>query len=386
MSDTISNQYKIIKMKNLLHYLNIIGITLLLGCNQQNEKNFNSKSIIISKIDSLVSTTHDNGHFQGSILISIGDSIVYSRGFGKANENKKNQPHTKFKIASLTKSVTAALILKLHERGKLDINKSISKYVDSYEDSLGDKILIRHLLTHSSGIPNYTMLPEINELHTKSVTTEELINFFKDQPLNFEPGTKFEYTNSGYALLGYIAEKVTGKDYAKLLDELIFIPLGMENSSYFNQSEFTTLSYKPNGEVISSQGIDMSVPYAAGAIQSTVKDMFIFQKSLFNNSLLKDSQQRLIFRKGVGDYGLGWFIMEAPSFTDPNESLMIAEHGGSIPGFTSQMTKILNDDIFIISLNNIDGAQLFPLHIKIAELIYLEDSSPNNKMELIQVQ
>lgn len=176
------------------------------------------------KIDQLISTYADYGQFNGTILVSENGVILYKKAFGLANMewNIPNNTNTKFRLASVTKQFTSMLILQLVAEGKLDLHKPISTYLKDYPKPQADKITIHHLLTHTSGIPNYTSFPNYWNLMRNPISPSDLVKNFADSTLKFTPGERFNYSNSGYVLLGNIIETVTKKNYAEILQEKIF--------------------------------------------------------------------------------------------------------------------------------------------------------------------
>ncbi|RYE47083.1 MAG: class A beta-lactamase-related serine hydrolase, partial [Sphingobacteriales bacterium] len=187
----------------------------------------------VYRIDSLVNQYFENSEFNGTVLVAKRGEILLNKGYGYSNAEKKtaNAAHTVFGIASITKTFTSALILKLQEAGKLSVQDPLSKFDPDFPN--GNKITVHHLLTHTSGLSDYINDPAFRKTdQSKEQTLSAMMGFFKNKPLDFEPGTKFRYSNSGYTMLGYIIEKVTGKSYASALQQLVFKPLGMENTSY----------------------------------------------------------------------------------------------------------------------------------------------------------
>jgi CubicO group peptidase (beta-lactamase class C family) len=200
-----------------------------------------------------------------------------------------NAPDTKFRLGSLTKQFTAMLIMQLVEGGKLKLEGKITGYLTDYPKATGDKITINHLLTHTSGIPNYTGLPAFQEtLSRNPYKPTDFIKQFSDLLLEFEPGSRFAYSNSGYFLLGVLIEKVTGKTYENVLQESIFKPLQMNNTGY---DVFTTIlpkramGYEKRGlNYVNAPYLDMSIPYAAGSLYSTVEDLALWDQALYSAS------------------------------------------------------------------------------------------------------
>ncbi len=164
-------------------------------------------------IDELIQKYYDYHQFNGCVLVADKGKIIFEKGYGFANMEWQipNMPDTKFKIGSITKQFTSMLIMQLVEEGKLRLDEKVSDIISNYPKENGNKITIHHLLTHTSGIPNYTDFPEFfNKVSRNNFSPEELVKIFWDKDLEFEPGTKFNYSNSGYILLGYIIEKIIG--------------------------------------------------------------------------------------------------------------------------------------------------------------------------------
>ena len=287
--------------------------------------------------------------FIGSVSLSQNGAVLLEEGFGFANneDGTLNTASTQFRIGSVTKPFTAIAILQLEEDGELQIEDQVSLYLPDYPN--GDMITIKHLLEHSSGITNYTDLPGLVDLVQEPRTVDEVIDIFKDLPLEFEPGSTFAYSNSGFHLLGKIIEVVSGMTYQNYLAQNIFAPAGMTSSEYganelgVNNRAFgyQNSSYEPAPE------LDMSIPYSAGAIASTVADLRRWSVAIDNNSLIGSSSTDKMFTPQNADYGLGWFLDDVP--------VVAQTHGGNIFGFTSLIVRDNTNDILCVLLSNIDS-------------------------------
>jgi CubicO group peptidase (beta-lactamase class C family) len=213
-----------------------------------------------------------------SVLVARGGDILINKGYGFANLewNIANSPQAKFRLGSVTKQFTAAGILLLEERGKLKIDDPIKKYVTD-APAAWDKITIFHLLTHTSGIPNFTSFPDYASLEASPTTAEKLVSRFRDKPLDFQPGEQWSYSNSGYVLLGYLIEKISGQDYATFVQQNIFTPLDMKDSGYDSNSAIIprrASGYATGHDGLVNAGfVHMSVPFAAGGLYSTTEDL-----------------------------------------------------------------------------------------------------------------
>lgn len=335
----------------------------------------------VDKIDKLISAYAEYGKFNGSVLVADKGNVIYKKGFWLAEMewNIPNQPDTKHRLGSITKQFTAMLIMQLVEQGKLKLNVPISTYLPDYPKKNGDVITIHHLLTHTSGTPNMTSFPQFwNDIMPKFYTPQQLVNLFADSTLQFKPGERFDYSNSGYIVLGYIIEKVTGKSYEQMLQDNIFTPLKMNNTGYDHLRTIIknrASGYEKNGRFyINANFIDMSVPYSAGSMYSTVEDLYLWDQALYSNQLLKKENMDLLFTKHISGgpnyyYGYGWNIDEM-QLGNTTERIATVGHGGGINGFNTQITRILSDRSFIVLLNNTGGAPLNEMTNAIAAILY----------------
>lgn len=324
--------------------LKIIFITSLviifLGC---------SSNKLIKEIDSYIATQDEYVKFNGSILIAKGEEILVNKGYGMANyeHNIYNDTDTKFRIGSLTKQFTAMAILILQEQGLLNVSDYINLYIPNCPDSWKE-ITIHQLLTHSSGIPNLTSFPEYSEIMIKKHTPLQTISLFINKPLKFKPGERFSYSNSGYIVLGFIIETISNIKYEDFLYENIFKKIGMENTGYDHNEQ--VLKNRANGYInsgtINAQYIDMSVPHAAGALFSTVEDLYLWDRALYTEEIVKTESLKSMFTKHIGNSGYGWGI----DTTYANSKRV--QHSGGINGFSSYIRRYVDDDLVLIILSN----------------------------------
>jgi CubicO group peptidase (beta-lactamase class C family) len=224
--------------------------------------------------------------FMGSVLVAKGADVLLSKGYGSANLewDVPNSPVTKFRLGSITKQFTSASILLLQERGKLNVEDSVKKYMAD-APAAWDKVTIYHLLTHTSGIPSFTSFPEYSKWEPFAATPAEEVARFRDKPLDFAPGEKWNYSNSGYVLLGYLIEKIAGVTYEKFVRENIFTPLGMQDSGYDSNSAVIArraAGYTKGKDGLENAGfINMTIPFAAGSLYSTTLDLLKWEQGLF---------------------------------------------------------------------------------------------------------
>lgn len=323
----------------------------------------------IDKLDELVSMYSEYGKFNGSVLVSDQGKVIYKKGFGMANMewDIPNQPNTKHRLGSITKQFTAMLILQLVAEGKLDLQAPITTYLPDYPKASGDIITSHHLLTHTSGIPNYTAFPKFMEDESRNpYTPEEFVKTFADRALDFTPGEKFSYSNSGYFLLGVLVEKLSGKSYEQMLQDKIFIPLNMKDTGYDNHEDILknrATGYEKSGvNYVNSRYLDMSIPYAAGSIYSTVEDLYKWDQGLYTTSILPEKYMTLYVKPhipdlGNGHYAYGWGVGYA-KIGKSTDSIYAVGHGGGINGFNTNISRTTSDKSLIVLLNNTGRAPL----------------------------
>ncbi|EDP69763.1 beta-lactamase [Flavobacteriales bacterium ALC-1] len=332
------------------------------------------------QITKLIDTYTEYKTFNGSVLVSKNGKVIYKKGFGYANMewNIPNAPNTKHRLGSITKQFTGMLILQLAEEGKIDLQAPITKYLPDYPKASGDIITTHHLLTHTSGIPNYTSFPGFFQNDSRDPSTPtEFVKTFSKMELDFKPGEKFSYSNSAYFLLGAIIEKISGKSYEQMLQEKIFTPLDMKDSGFDHHATIlknrATGYEKSGGEFVNSRYLDMSLPYAAGSLYSTVEDLYLWDQALYTNTLLSKASMDLFFGEHVkawnGHYGYGWGIASAP-IGNTKESIETISHGGGINGFNTLITRAPSDKSLIVLLNNTGGAPLNEMAQAIRGILY----------------
>jgi len=279
---------------------------------------------LASQVDTFLTHEVEAEQFSGSVLIARAGKVLFSQGYSLADwdQHVPNTPQTEFRIGSLTKQFTAMAILLLQERGKLHVQDHICLYVP-HCPTAWQPITIHHLLTHTSGIPNYTAFSDID--FTQPVSPVQLIAHFKDKPLDFQPGTQYSYSNSGYVVLGSIIERVTGEPYALFLQHTIFTPLQMRNTGYDqNHPPLPEHATGYQDWQLTAQYLDMSWPFAAGGWYSTVADLYRWTQALSTPVLVSQQSLDTMFtpfvticpKRGEGcldgssreGYGYGWVI------------------------------------------------------------------------------
>ncbi|CAM1341371.1 serine hydrolase [Tenacibaculum aestuarii] len=325
-----------------------------------------------SKIDKVLKAQFKDNESGVVALVAKKGNVLYRKAYGKANlELDVNmKPENVFEVGSITKQFTAVSILMLLEEGKLSLEDDITKYIPDYPTK-GKQITIHHLLTHTSGIKSYTSMQKFGEVTTKDIEPLKFIDFFKNEPMDFEPGEKYLYNNSGYFILGYIIEKVSGMSYPKFVEERIFKKLNMNSSYYGSRTKLIKNRAKGyrmrNGEYSNAQYISMSLPYAAGSIMSNVDDMLKWQTAISSNVLVKKETINKAFTNYTLNngrkinYGYGWHLNEI-------NGLQTIEHGGAIPGYKSMGVYVPSEDVYVIVFSNCGCKSPTDLAIKIAGL------------------
>ena len=331
-------------------------------------------SDLISEIDTLLQAAYQP-NAPGAAIIAVKDGqIVFRTGYGLANLelDVPIAADTVFRLASITKQFTAVAILILMEQGRLALEDPITRFWPDYPTH--DQIItVEHLLTHTSGIRSYTDMPEWPPLWRKDFSVQELIDFFKDQPMQFAPGTRWAYNNSGYHLLGAIIEHLSGQSYEQFIQQRIFAPLGMRQSYYDHTKRIipkraSGYQKEPDGYT-NAEYLSMTQPYAAGALASTVDDLAIWDRALSRGALLQVATLARAwtpYRLADGtltDYGYGWRL----SAWQGHQTM---EHSGGIHGFATYALRIPAEGVFVALLSNNPGATPNELlTLKIAALL-----------------
>ena len=307
----------------------------------------------VARMEQVIQSYVSAKQFMGSVLVARGKDIVLDKGYGDANIEWEipNSPSTKFRLGSITEQFTAASILLLEERGKLSVDDPVKKYMPDAPASW-DKITIYNVLTHTSGIPNFTSFPEYASLEPFAATPGQLVARFRDKTLDFQPGEKWSYSNSGYILLGYLIEKISGKSYEKFVQENIFTPLGMKDSGYDSNSAI--IPHRAAGYVPTPSGplnagyINMTVPLSAGALYSTTHDLLLWEQGLFGGKLLSAASLQKMTTPFKSDYAFGLGVRTVNGHK-------VIDHGGGIEGFNTYLAYYPDERVTVAVLGNLNG-------------------------------
>lgn len=324
---------------------------------------------ISEKIVEYLDAVSEVDDFSGSVLIAMDNKVILSKGYGMSNyeHDIHNQRNTKFRLASITKTFTALSILQLQEENLLDVLDPVSKYLPDYP--YGDKINVKQLLSHTSGIVNYTNLSTFKEIEKDPTDPDAIMEVFKGEPLDFKPGSQYSYSNSGYILLGLIIEKVSGKTYQEYLEEAILRPLNMTNTGYDNNRP--VIKNRATGYVSTENGlvhapyIDMSVPFAAGGIYSTVEDLYKLDRALYSNTLISAKSKQSMFTPVFDNYAYGWFVHEA-------FGRKMISHDGEIYGFQTFFGRYPDDNIVIAVLSNVQNTNVSQISQILSAILFGE--------------
>ena len=316
------------------------------------------------KLDALFKPQYKAEDPGATVIVVKDGKTVFRKAYGAADVAARTPltPGTVLRLGSITKQFTAVAILMLAEEGKLALNDPITRFFPDYPTQ-GKVITVEHLLTHTSGIVSYTSKPDYVSTMAQDFTVARMIDGFRNDPLEFEPGTTFSYNNSGYFLLGAIIEKVSGMTYAGFLERRIFTPLGMKDTAYegverSNAPRAAGYSAQEKG-FAPAQPLSMSQPYAAGALVSTVDDLATWDAAIASGKLLTPASWKLAFppyklspEKSTG-YGYGWSVGTL-------QGTPMVDHGGGINGFRTHALRLPEQKIFVAVLTNADSGNADP--------------------------
>lgn len=318
---------------------------------------------VIASIDAYLQDLAQEGAFSGSVLIAQGDNVLLKAGYGMADIEKQvpNTPVTRFHLGSVTKQFTAMAVLILHAQGEIDLGEQVCDHVPACPSDWR-KITIHQLLTHTSGLPDSWKFYADKNKPDVSYGPEEIIGWFKDAPLDFEPGDRFSYSNTGYLLLGYLVEQVSGQSYKVFLDQQIFEPLEMMNTGFAQDDTDLAIGYSSNG--LEAGFMNPSLAYSAGGLISTVEDLYRWDRSFYTKELIPEELLDTIFTPFISTpalpyvppydqvgCGYGWFVGERLGHR-------VAGHGGTYNGFRALIERYPDDEISIIILSNLENSDI----------------------------
>jgi len=347
-----------------------------------------------ARLESYVASYYNQGTFNGVVMVAEKGKPILSKGYGYANVEWQvpNTPQTKFLLASISKTFTATMVMKLVDQGKLSLDSKLSDVLKWYRPDVGNKVTIRHLLNHTSGIPNYFGL--------KRQTVDDIMKDFGNGPINktefakkycmrdldYEPGTKWMYNNSAYFLLGLIVEEVNGTSYEKALQDLVLIPLGMSNSGDRQPDPYKVLDKMATGymrqfSTFSSPSYwNMSTAYAAGSLYSTLEDLLKYDRAFYSETFLSKASRDAMFTPGLNNYGCGWELREVPVGID-SAMKKVRTHEGFLLAWHTRFYQIPDEQYLIIILSNAGNAPLEKMFKGITDILY--NRQPANMKPLV---
>jgi CubicO group peptidase (beta-lactamase class C family) len=323
--------------------------------------------VLGAELDALVQEKNKADLYDGAVLVVQNGRVILSQGYGFADREKKipNTPETKFRIASMTKQFTAMAILLLQQQGKLNVEDNICNYITNCPE-IFKPVKIRHLLSQSAGLPNST---------NYSFPGDQMIS--KGATLFFQPGEQFKYQDVTFNIAGRIIETVSGQSYASFLKQDIFEPLGMSNSGVDDRKQTDMAKGYADAQSDIAQ-MPVYGLFAEGTVYSTVEDLYRWDQALYGDKLLPQSSLKAMFTPQVAvpdgqyyggidgskgwSYGYGWFI--AP------KELGYVLHGGTLPGYRTEIRRYIDDNTAIILLANHEKVALYPTAEAIAEKLF----------------
>jgi CubicO group peptidase (beta-lactamase class C family) len=314
-----------------------------------------------AEVDAYIKTQMDARHIPGlSLAVLRNGRAVVSKGYGLANVEHAvpATDRTVFQLASVTKQFTATAVMMLVEDGKIALATKARDILPELPAAWGE-VTVRHLLNHTSGIPSYTGVPDFPKTFRKDYTHDEIVALVKDRPMDFAPGEKYRYNNTGYFLLGMVIEKVSGQKWGAFLEARIFQPLGMTSTRANDLGDVVTGRAQGyawrDGRLRNGDYVSPTQPYSAGSLLGTVADLAKWDAALYTERLLSRASQDLMYAKTpladgkTQDYGFGWGV-------DTYRTRKRYAHSGGIPGFSTNITRFVDDGVTVIVLANEGGA------------------------------
>jgi CubicO group peptidase (beta-lactamase class C family) len=318
---------------------------------------------VVARIDAYLEGLVQEDAFRGAVLIAQGDQVLLRAGYGMADVEKRvpNTPQTRFRIGSVTKQFTAMAVMILQAEGKIDVEEPVCRYISGCPDPWRE-ITIHQLLSHTAGLPDsWQFFADKNQAGV-SYEPAEIIGWFKDAPLDFEPGQMFLYSNTGYLLLGYLVETVSGQPYEQFLRQRIFEPLEMTDTGYSDSVPDLAVGY--GHDDVEADFVNPTLAYSAGGLYSTVEDLAQWDRALYTDELIPRKLRETLFAPVVAtpyfsyappydqvSYGYGWFVGE-------HLGHRVVGHGGTYNGFRALVERYPDDGIAIIILSNLESSDI----------------------------
>ncbi len=355
--------------------IGLLTASLLCRTTQANETATLPKPVVHGEMQTLIQRYVQDDTFQGVVLVSQRGQILHHAAYGMADvaQAQPNQLDTRFLIGSLTKSFTAIAVLQLAEAGKLDLHAPISRYLPKLRKDLAERLTLHQLLKHQSGLPVHLerLSDRIDTEHP--ATAADILAIINTATLAFAPGSRYEYGNLGYHLAALVVEQVTGKPYADVLREQIFLPAGMSATGIERQGQRPP--HRANGYAKELLGLEhdennVSWAFGTGDIYSTTADLQRWDSALFGNGLLSANSKAQLFageNAERGNYGYGFRIQPYQRAANQPDGRLI-RHGGSMDGFLSNYHRYAEDELTVIVLGNIRPFDIRQLTFELKEV------------------
>ncbi len=325
------------------------------------------------KVDEYLAPLVSSGDFYGTVLFAKDGKIELVKGYGFANiaHGVKNSPQTIYHIASVNKPITAVGVMYLHQNGKLNINDPIARYLSEFPN--GNKITIKNLLAQTSGIPSYNRFSDYGDYAKRENSLKQVVDWFKDKDLLFEPGAEYGYSNSNFVLLAHIIETVSGLTYQNYMEKNIFEPLQMKHTKPFKYDEIIpdrAEGYDPANSPFGLKKTGLynnSIKTGSGALFSTVLDLLKLDQALYTVDILNEETKKLMFTPiDKNEYGLGWGIWKR---FDKNKH----DHDGASPGSVAYFSRYPDDKVTIIFLGNINTGAFNRMKYDLAAIYFSKE-------------
>lgn len=320
--------------------------------------------------DQFIATYARDHGFSGTIVVQQGGKVIYQHSFGLANIafDQPNDARTRYKVASITKLFTSTLILRLRDQGRVDLDKAVRTYLPDYQGEAADKVTVRQLLGHTSGLPSYDQVADAASairdgmpVYQLPHSSDALLSRYASGKLVAPPGTKFEYNNADYVVLGKIIERSQSQNFAEALKLGILDPLGMHDTGVLRQEMIvsrladTYFRREDGGAMTPDLPAYPENWYASGAMYSTADDLLLFANALFGGKLLSPDSMTQLLTPGLDEYGLGLWVYETKA---NGQTYRVAKRPGRIMGAQTQLYRFLDSDTTVIVLANTDSTDL----------------------------
>lgn len=311
------------------------------------------------RLDGLVSQYHESGRFNGVALVAQGGEVILLKGYGWADlkDAAACRPGTQFRIGSITKTFTAVRVLQLVEAGRADLDSPVADLLPYYRKDTGRRVTLRHLLSHTCGLPNFlTREGFVEAASGEHLTTREFVEKYCMEDLEFEPGTRQKYTNTGFVILGAIVEELTHRPFQASLREDVLAPAGLRSTTWGGEAPRygrVAGSYEraEDGRMSPTAPLRPDLLGAAGALSSTAEDLFRWDRALASGRLLTEEMARRMYTPVMGNYALGWNVKTLPVGPDHAPRTLVG-HDGGISGHLTHFLRIPEDGVVIVLLSN----------------------------------